>query len=96
MSDTDILKELVQKAATGDKAAFEELYQGTCRSVYFTCRGFLKDEHEAQDVTQEVYLTVLEQLGTLEDAGKFKPWLYRIAANKSIKRLRKKTAHSSR
>ena len=90
MSDTDISKELVQKAAKGDKAAFEELYQTTCRAVYFTCLGFLKDEQEAQDVTQDVYLTALEQLGTLEDAGKFKSWIYRMAANKSINCLKKK------
>ena len=90
MNDTQNLKELVQKAAVGDKAAFEELYQATSRSVYFTCLGLLKDEQEAQDITQDVYLTAFEQLGSLEDAGKFKSWLYRIAANKSIKHLRKK------
>lgn len=90
MSDTDVLKELVQKAAAGDKTAFEELYRTTCRSVYFTCLGFVKDEQEALDITQDVYLTAFEQLGTLEDTGKFKSWLYRIAANKSIKRLKKK------
>ena len=90
MSDTDISKELVQKAAKGDKAAFEELYRTTYRAVYFTCLGFLKDEQEAQDITQDVYLTAFEQLGTLEDAGKFKPWLYRMAANKSINCLKKK------
>ena len=90
MSDTDVVKELVQKAMAGDKAAFEELYQETCRSVYFTCLGFIKDEQEAQDVTQDVYLTAFEQLGTLEDAGKFKSWLYRMAANKCINCLKKK------
>ena len=90
MSNTDISQELVQKAAAGDRAAFEDLYRETCRSVYFTCLGFLKDEQEAQDVTQEVYLTVFEQMGTLEDASKFRPWLYRIAANKSINCLKKK------
>ena len=90
MNDTQNQKELVQKAAVGDKAAFEELYQATSRSVYFTCLGLLKDEQEAQDITQDVYLTAFEQLGSLEDAGKFKAWLYRIAANKSIKHLRKK------
>ncbi|MCH5258994.1 MAG: sigma-70 family RNA polymerase sigma factor [Lachnospiraceae bacterium] len=90
MSDTDISKELVQKAAKGDRAAFEELYRTTCRAVYFTCFGFVKDEQEAQDITQDVYLTAFEQLGTLEDAGKFKPWLYRMAANKSINCLKKK------
>ena len=90
MSDTDISKELVQKAAKGDRAAFEELYRTTCRAVYFTCLGFLKDEQEAQDVTQDVYLSAFEQLDTLEDAGKFKPWIYRMAANKSINFLKKK------
>ena len=90
MNDTQNLKELVQKAAAGDKAAFEELYQATSRSVYFTCLGLLKDEHEAQDITQDVYLAAFEQLGSLEDAGKFKPWLYRVAANKSINYLKKK------
>ena len=50
----------------------------------------MKDEQEAQDITQDVYLTAFEQLGTLEDAGKFKPWIYRMAANKSINCLKKK------
>ena len=90
MSNTDILKRLVQKAEAGDRTAFEELYRETCRFVYFTCLGLLKDEQEAQDITQEVYLTAFEQMGTLEDAGKFRPWLYRIAANKSINCLKKK------
>ena len=90
MSDTDVSKELVQKAAEGDRAAFEELYRKTCRAVYYTCLGFVKNEQEAQDVMQDVYLTAFEQLDTLEDVGKFKPWLYRIAANKCINCLKKK------
>ena len=90
MNGSDNLKELVHKAAAGDRAAFEELYRETCRSVYFTCLNILKDEQEAQDIAQDVYLTAFEQLGTLEDADKFKSWLHRIAANKSIKRLQKK------
>ncbi|MCH5275892.1 MAG: sigma-70 family RNA polymerase sigma factor [Lachnospiraceae bacterium] len=90
MSDTDELKKSAKKAAAGDRAAFEELYLATCRSVYFTCYGVLKDEQEAQDITQEVYLTAFRQLSTLEDKSKVKPWLYRIAANKSINCLKKK------
>ena len=90
MNDTNDLKRIAQKAAVGDRAAFEELYKMTCRSVYFTCLGFLKEEQEAQDITQEVYLTALEQLDSLEDVEKFMPWLYRIAANKSMNCLKKK------
>lgn len=61
MSDTDVSKELVQKAAEGDRAAFEELYRKTCRAVYYTCLGFVKNEQEAQDVMQDVYLTAFDQ-----------------------------------
>ncbi|MCH5271142.1 MAG: sigma-70 family RNA polymerase sigma factor [Lachnospiraceae bacterium] len=90
MSDTDDIKKWVQKAVAGDGTAFEELYRATCRSVFFTCFEFLKDQQETQDVVQDVYLTAYEQMSTLEDAGKFKPWLYRIAANKSMNILKKK------
>ena len=54
MNGNDNLRELVHKAAAGDRAAFEELYRETCRSVYFTCLNILKDEQEAQDIAHDV------------------------------------------
>lgn len=84
------IEHLAGMAAKGDSSAFEALYQQTCQSVYFTCLSFLKNEQDALDVTQEVYLTALEQMSTLNDRSKFVPWLHRIAVNKCKNVLIKK------
>ncbi|MDE6714580.1 MAG: sigma-70 family RNA polymerase sigma factor, partial [Lachnospiraceae bacterium] len=67
---------------------FEELYRQTYSTVYFTCLSFLKNEQDAADMTQEVYVTVLGSLSTLEDHSKFLPWLNKIAVNKCKDRLK--------
>ena len=78
----------VMSAAEGDKASFEELYKQTCSTVYFTCLSFLKNEQDAADMTQEVYIAVLNSLSTLEDQTKFLPWLSKITVNKCKNRLK--------
>ncbi len=85
---TEELDQYVKLAAEGDKASFEELYKQTYSTVYFTCLSFLKNEQDAADMTQEVYVTVLGSLSTLEDHGKFLPWLNKIAVNKCKDRLK--------
>lgn len=72
----------VALAMQGDHTALEELYKQTYWTVYYTCFGLLKNEQDAADVTQEVYVTVMNSLTTLQDKDKFLPWLHRIAVNK--------------
>ncbi|MGN0435929.1 MAG: RNA polymerase sigma factor [Wujia sp.] len=79
----------VDLATSGDRQAFEELYRQTYYVVYYTCFNLLKNEQDAQDVTQDVYVTVMNTLQTLEDKGKFMPWLNRIAVNKCKDFLKK-------
>lgn len=83
----------MQKALNGDSAAFDALYAETNKAVFFTCIGFLKNEEDARDVTQEVYITAFEKLGTLESPEKFGAWIKRIAVNKCKNFLVKKNAH---
>ncbi|MGN0632897.1 MAG: RNA polymerase sigma factor [Oscillospiraceae bacterium] len=85
------LETLTLRAKEGDKAAFEKIYLETYRSVYFTCIGFLKNEADAKDITQETYLTALEKIDSLEDKSRISPWLNRIAVNKCRDLLKKKT-----
>ena len=40
MSETDVSRELIQKAAAGDRAAFEELYRATCLAVFLPVSDF--------------------------------------------------------
>ncbi len=79
MSD---IEKYVQDAVNGDSEAFERLYELSKRQVYFTCLKFLKNEDDAQDITQEVYITVMKKLPTLADRASFQPWVNRIAVNK--------------
>ena len=76
------IKELAEKAANGDRKAFDRLYEQTRSGVWFTCISLLKNEENAKDVMQETYITAFEKLGTLEDLGGIQSWLNKIAANK--------------
>ena len=78
----DNLETLALRAAKGDKAAFEQIYRETYRSVYFTCISFLKSESDAKDMVQDTYLTAMEKLESLDDKSKLASWLNRIAVNK--------------
>ena len=72
----------VELAMQGDQSALEEIYKQTYWTVYYTCFSFLKNEQDAADTTQEVYVTVMNSLSTLQDKDKFLYWLNRIAVNK--------------
>lgn len=84
------MNDLVTRAVNGDAYSFELLYQQSYRVVYFTCISFLKNEQDALDITQDVYLTAFQYLSMLEDRSKFMPWLTRIAVNKCKNYLNQK------
>lgn len=86
-------KNIVLRALGGDAAALDELYKSTCRAVYFTCLFLLKNEQDAEDLTQNTYITAFAKLKTLENPEKFEPWIKRIAANLCKDFLYKKGAH---
>lgn len=81
---------LIREAVGGNKTAFEELYKKTNKMVYFTCLSFLKNEQDAQDVSQDVYVTMLEKLNELKDSVVFESWLTRITVNKCKDFIKKK------
>lgn len=85
----DRMEQLVMKAAEGDMKAFEEIYKETYKKVYFTCMAFLKNEQDAADVSQDIYITVIKGLPTLKDKSKFESWLGVITVNKCKDFLKK-------
>jgi RNA polymerase sigma factor (sigma-70 family) len=78
----DEIEKLVTQAINGDEAAFETLYSQSYRAVYFTCINLVKNEQDALDITQEVYISAYQHLSTLVDRSRFMPWITRIAVNK--------------
>lgn len=77
------------RVASGDRSALELVYRDTSAKLFGVCLRILSDRQEAEDVLQEVYLTVWNKAGVFEPA-KASPitWLVAIARNRAIDRLR--------
>jgi RNA polymerase sigma-70 factor, ECF subfamily len=77
------------RAAGGDRAALRQIYQDTSAKLFGVCLRILNDRSEAEDVLQEVYVTVWRKAATF-DPGRASPitWMVAIARNRSIDRLR--------
>ncbi len=83
-------KTLVERAKQGDKAAFAQLVNTYSDRIYNLALRILRKKEDAEDVLQETFLTVLEKLNTFDGRSSFFTWIYRIATNASLMRLRKK------
>ena len=92
----DPLSDLVARSQHGDKLAFSELVAETQVGVYNLALQVLRNQQEAEDMTQEVFLRTWSALPSFRGESKFSTWLYRIATNVSLNRrrqLRAQLAH---
>lgn len=85
-----LLIELVQKAQNGDANAQQTLYTNSFPRVYYLALKLLRSPADAEDITQEVFISVFQNLATLRDPATFPSWLSRITANHCTSYLRKK------
>lgn len=89
MAASDI--ELIQKAKNGDISAFEELIYRYDKNVLSIALKYVKNEQDAKDIYQEVFLRVFKSLKKFEFRSEFSTWLFRITTNVSLTfRTRKK------
>jgi RNA polymerase sigma-70 factor (ECF subfamily) len=79
----------MRRIADGDRAALQTAYRLTSAKLFGVCLRILHERTEAEDVLQEVYLTVWQKAAGF-DPGRASPmtWLITIARNKAIDRLR--------
>jgi RNA polymerase sigma-70 factor (ECF subfamily) len=79
----------LQRVAMGDRAALRTIYHDTSAKLFGICLRILRDRSEAEDVLQEVYVTIWHKAGTF-DPGRASAitWLAALARNRSIDRLR--------
>jgi RNA polymerase sigma-70 factor (ECF subfamily) len=77
------------RVAGGDRAALQIVYQDTSAKLFGVCLRILNDRSEAEDVLQEVYLTVWRKASSF-DPARASPitWMVAIARNRAIDRLR--------
>jgi RNA polymerase sigma-70 factor (ECF subfamily) len=81
-------KELVARAKKGDKAAFEGLVKMFSKYVYTTAFFILRDSHEAEDASQEVFVKVYLSIKGFRGLSSFKTWIRKLTVNTCIDKLR--------
>ena len=85
------LKRLLLRTGQSDSEAFAELYRRTSARLFGVCKRMLVDGREAEEVLQEIYVSVWERGGSYDAsrAGAM-TWLVALARNKTIDRLRQR------
>jgi RNA polymerase sigma-70 factor (ECF subfamily) len=81
---------LVERAQRGDEQAFATLYQLHNKRVYSVCLRMTKDVAEAEDLAQEAFIQVFRNLNSFRGNSAFATWLYRVAVNTVLMKLRRR------
>ncbi len=89
-SQTPSDSELVAMAKAGDQDAFGLLIERHESKIYGLCLKMLGNPEDAEDVLQEVFLKAFQALPGFREEARFSTWLYRIAYNACLMRIRKK------
>jgi RNA polymerase sigma-70 factor, ECF subfamily len=85
-----IVKKRIKQVKKGDQNAFAEIVDLYKDKIYQLCYRMLGNAHEAEDIAQEAFIRAYVNIHTYDMSKKFSTWLYRIATNLSIDRIRKK------
>jgi RNA polymerase sigma-70 factor (ECF subfamily) len=93
MADDARLLGEVERALEGDGAALAALYERFRASVQACAMRVVGDPHEAEDVTQQVFLKLMTSLGTFRPArGSFQGWLLQVTRNAALDHVRRRRA----
>ena len=82
-------KELVSRIKTGDKSAFDELYDKYHLSLYRNAYLITGRQQDAEDVLQETFVTAFFHIKELKNADSLKAWLFRIMTRQAVKSCKK-------
>jgi RNA polymerase sigma-70 factor, ECF subfamily len=83
-------KETIRQAQEGDAAAFERIYRQYNRRVYGLCLRMMKNEADAEELTQEAFLQVFRKIHTFRGESAFFTWFHRLSVNIVLMRMRKR------
>jgi len=84
------MTDLGQRLASGDEDAFTEVVKQYSRKVYALCYRTLRDEEEAKDMAQEVFIRIYTKRGSFKGRSSLYTWIYRIALNMCLTHLKKR------
>ncbi len=87
---------LCQKAAGGDLAAFEVIYQRYHRRTYSLCLRMTNSQTEAEDLTQEVFIQLFRKIGSFRGDSAFSTWLHRLTVNQVLMHFRRRSVKNEK
>ena len=93
--DRHELQQLLIHIAGGEREALAELYQRTRSAVYGLALSYLKNAHDAQDLTQDVYVQVWDRAEQYRLIGSPMGWLLAVCRNLCLMRLRREERHAA-
>ena len=88
MSDSE--KNLLERAKSGDIAAFEQLIDSYQRKIFNIALRMLGNYDDAGDLTQEVLIRIYRSIGSFKEQSSFSTWIYRITTNVCLDEIRKR------
>jgi RNA polymerase sigma factor (sigma-70 family) len=88
------LEEIIEGCVKGKKIAQDRLYKKFSGLIFGICLRYTKNRMEAQDVMQDVFVKIYNNIQTYHHDGSFEGWLRRIAVNTSITNYRKNQKHA--
>ncbi|MEP6341715.1 MAG: RNA polymerase sigma factor [Maricaulaceae bacterium] len=94
MDDINTDEQLVSRAATGDRAAFATLLERYYDRVFRTVYSVLKNQSDAEDITQEIWAALPAKLRKWRGEAKLSSWLHRIALNAAKDSLRRSASRA--
>lgn len=81
--------QLVERAKAGDRVAMGALYEAHARRVFTVVRRLVGDDALAEDISQDAWVRAFEKLHLFRGDAAFGTWIYRLATNVALNRLRR-------
>jgi len=85
-----LINKRIKEVLKGDQNAFAEIVELFQDKLFRVCFRMLGNRHEAEDIAQEAFVRAYINIHTFDTKRKFSTWIYRIATNLCIDRIRKK------
>src|SRR5664279_915290 len=85
MTDGEIVKQILK----GDRDLFRMLVDRYQPMIFRTCLGFLHNKDDSDDLSQEIFIQAYQALKTFKGNSSFSTWIYRIAVNAALNKVRK-------
>ena len=83
-------KKLIERCLLRDRRAYKELFEAYAPKMLPLCIRYMKNRDDAEDVLQEGFITLFNQLHHFEGRGSFEGWVRRIFVTTALMHLRKK------